>query len=166
MSNIWLITAVKTGIFAVTTTPNVTGPATGRTHAIDAPSPRRTRAIDPQMRPLRWANAVRSREGRLFLALRAELVRHVGGKPTATQRALIDRAAMLQTHLARMDERMFRDGEMSDHAGRQYLAWANSVSRMLQALGLDAADEKPQTPDDILRDIYRQASAGRSGTGQ
>ena len=122
-------------------------------------SSRRSRAIDPQVRPLRWAGKAHSREGRLFIALRAELVSHVGGKPNAAQRALINRVAMLQTHLARMDERMFRAGELSDHAARQYLAWANAASRMLQALGLaPPAERAPSLSDFLMKRAAREAT--------
>ena len=123
----------------------------------DTPLPRRSRAIDPQMRPIRWAGKGHSREARLFRALRTELIGHVGGCPSAAQRALIDRCAMLQTHLARMDEKVFGQGEMSDHASRQYLAWANAVSRMLQALGLKPTKAAPLSAGEsmnILRDQY------------
>lgn len=130
---------------------------------LNAPSPKRTRRIDPQMRPIRWSGRAHSREARLFRALRTELVLHVGGKPTATERALIDRIAMLQTHLARMDERIFEAGELSDHASRQYLAWANSVSRMLQALGLKGAPAKAATADDAMRELRNRYGVGTSG---
>ncbi len=129
---------------------------------VTTPSPRRTRAIDPQVRPLRWSGKAHSREGRLFRALRAELVQHVGGKPNAVQRALIDRIAMLQTHLARMDERMFREGKLSDHASRQYLAWANSASRMLQTLGLQPPAEREPTVAEQLA----AERAAREATGE
>jgi hypothetical protein len=122
-----------------------------------APLPKRTRAIDPQMRPIRWANKGHSREARLFRALRTELVAHVGGKPTAAERAIIDRCAILQTHLALLDERMFGTGELSDHASKQYLAWANAVSRMLQALGLKPSKPQAMTAREslaILRDEH------------
>ena len=112
---------------------------------------RTTRAVDPQVRPLRWAGKAHSREGRLFLAIRAELVGHVGGKPSATERALIDRLAWLQVHLARMDARMMETGEMSEHTGKQYLAWANSVARMLGQLGLEAAPIPQPTLAEHLR---------------
>ena len=130
---------------------------------VGKPSPRRVRAIDPQMRPLRWTGKAHSREGRLFIALRRELVEHVGGKPNAAQRAMIDRIAMLQTHLARMDERMFRDGgELSDHASRQYLAWANATSRMIQALGLDA---KPKAATSLQEHLARKAAEAAARAG-
>ncbi len=109
------------------------------TTQVTPPSIRRTRRVDPQMRPLRWAGKSHSRDGRLFIALRAELVAHVGGRPSAVQRAMIDRLAWLQLHLALMDERMMKSGELSDHAGKQYLAWSNSTARMLGQIGMKAA---------------------------
>jgi hypothetical protein len=98
-----------------------------------------SRAVDPQMRPLRWSGRPHSREARLYRSLRLELIRHVGGKPSLAQRALIDRLAWLQVHLALLDERMMRTGELSDHASRQYLAWANTLTRGLGRLGFEAA---------------------------
>lgn len=110
----------------------------------------KSRAIDPQSWPMRWAATGNSRLGRLYMRLRAELVGHAGGAPNAAQRALIDRIAMVQVRMAIMDEKMFRDGDLSEHAGREYLAWANSMSRMLQALGLDGAPAPQPTLADYL----------------
>lgn len=112
-----------------------------------------TRAVDPQVRPLRWAGKAHSREGRLFLAIRREMVAHVGGQPSATQRALIDRLAWLQVHLARMDARMMQTGEMTEHTGKQYLAWANSVARMLAQLGLASPAPRQLSPEEALSAI-------------
>src|SRR5579872_1836512 len=106
-----------------------------------------TRAVDPQVRPLRWAGKAHTRQGRLFYALRAELVAHVGGKPNATQRALIDRLAWMQVHLARMDERMLLNGELAERTTREYLAWSNSVARGLAALGLHAPERQPSVSE-------------------
>jgi hypothetical protein len=76
---------------------------------------------------------------------------------------LIDRLAMVQTHLARMDERMFREGELTEHSSRVYLAWANSASRMLQALGLQATKPPANTPS--LHQIIA-AHAARKAAGE
>jgi hypothetical protein len=81
------------------------------------------------------------------------MVAHVGGKPSATQKALIERAAMLTLHLARMDMRAMEAGDLSDHASRQYLAWSNTLSRTLTQLGLEAAPppkSKPKTARQLL----------------
>jgi hypothetical protein len=77
-------------------------------------------------------------EGRLMARVRAELTQHLGGKPTAPQRILIDRAAALSLRLHLMDRESARSGEMSERNGRQYLAWSNSLTRVLNQIGLAA----------------------------
>jgi hypothetical protein len=71
---------------------------------------------------------------------RAELVAHVGGNPSATQRALIEQCVQLRLRLAVMD-RAFAEagGTMTAHDSRTYLAWSNSYSRTLRQLGLKGA---------------------------
>jgi hypothetical protein len=81
----------------------------------------------------------RTREARLMREARAELTAHVGGKPSATQRALIEQAAQLRLRIATMDRRYAETGEMTAHDSRTYLAWANSYSRLLRQLGLKGA---------------------------
>ena len=71
--------------------------------------------------------------------VRAELTQHLGGKPTAPQRILIDRAAALSLRLHLMDRESARSGEMTERNGRQYLAWSNSLTRVLNQIGLTAA---------------------------
>jgi hypothetical protein len=123
-----------------------------QTADVASPSPRRSRAIDPQTRPLRWSGKAHSREARVYREFRRELVKHVGGRPNAAQRVLIDRLAWLQTHLAGMDERALREGGLSEHAQRQYLAWSASVVRSLRTLGFSAAPEPRPTLAEILRE--------------
>jgi hypothetical protein len=98
--------------------------------------------------------SARTGEGRRLREFRADLTAHVGGKPNATQRALIDRATVLQHHLTAMDRKATAaDGIMSDHASRQYLAWTGALSRLLRQLGLDATPPpkpKPLTPRQIM----------------
>jgi hypothetical protein len=78
-------------------------------------------------------------EGKLMARVRAELTEHLGGKPTAPQRILIDRAAALSLRLHLMDRESVRSGQMSERNGRQYLAWSNSLTRVLNQIGLTAA---------------------------
>lgn len=73
------------------------------------------------------------------------LVKHVGGSPSAVQKALIGRAAKLALHVELMDERSLAAGGMSERDSRQYLAWSNSLNRCLAQLGLKAASAKPQS---------------------
>lgn len=95
----------------------------------------------------------RSADAVLLRRTRSSLIAHIGGCPSATQSALIERAAQLSLHLARLDRRAIEAPEMSDHASRQYLAWSNTLTRTLARLGLDAAPSpatKPLTPRQIM----------------
>jgi hypothetical protein len=90
----------------------------------------------------------RSKEARLLRSLRAELTAHVGGTPTPTQRVLIDQAVQLQLRIALMDaDGVTTDSILSERNTRQYLAWANSLTRIMRQLGLKstAPVRKPVT---------------------
>jgi len=100
----------------------------------------------------------RSRTAKFMRRLRADLLAHVGGSPTVTQRLLIERAVMLSTRIALFDIRVAEDGDFSEHDGKQYLAWSNSLERCLGRLGLGAAI-KPYTPS--LADYLASKAAER-----
>lgn len=93
----------------------------------------------------------RTREARLIASLRAELIAHVGGKPSITQRMLIDQACELQLRIALMDRRFTETGSQTDHDSRHYLAWTNSLSRLLRQLGMKGAAQRQLTPTEIMR---------------
>jgi hypothetical protein len=93
----------------------------------------------------------RTKESRLLEDVRRDLVRHVGNKPSATQRQLIERACQLTLRVALMDQAFAETGEMSDHTSRVYLAWSNSLSRTLRELGLKGAAERTPSLADYLR---------------
>jgi len=57
---------------------------------------------------------------------------------------LIDQAAMLTLRLHLMDKESIADPAMSERNGRQYLAWANSLSRLLRQLGINATPPPQQ----------------------
>jgi hypothetical protein len=113
------------------------------------------RRIGPHSRPdkLQIVDG-RLAEGKLMARVRAELTEHLGGKPTAAQRVLIDRAAALSLRLHLMDRESARSGEMSERNGRQYLAWSNALVRLMNALGLDAVSARPLTPAEALQRVY------------
>jgi hypothetical protein len=54
--------------------------------------------------------------------VRADLIRHVGGRPSATQKMLIERAVTLTGYLARLDAEALSPAGLSDHRRREYLA--------------------------------------------
>lgn len=104
------------------------------------------RRVDPYSRPGRWAKIDgRSNEAVLARDIRAALVAHVGGNPTAVQAILIQRAVMLSVHLAMMDRKALEDGALSLHASRQYLAWSNSLTRTVRELGIRGVSDVTAT---------------------
>jgi hypothetical protein len=78
----------------------------------------------------------RSFEGRLYNKFMRELTEYVGGKPTIVQAALIEQCARIKLRLALMDAKMTSQ-RFTEHDSRVYLAWSNSLSRLLRQLGLD-----------------------------
>ena len=92
----------------------------------------------------------RTWQGKLLKETRNSLVLHVGGKPTATQTQLIQRAAMLTVHVAELDRSALATGAFSDHAARQYLAWSNTLARTLARLGPAVAAQRQASLADKL----------------
>ncbi len=89
----------------------------------------------------------RRADARSYRATVRELVEHVGGHPSATQRRLIEHVAILGLHMTRMDANTFAQGAMSDHDRREYLAWSNTYRRTLDLLGLHAPATAPAALD-------------------
>ena len=87
----------------------------------------------------------RTREAKLLRETRADLIAHLGGTATATQRALIDRAAWLTLHVAQLDARTAEGKAMTEHDSRHYLAWSNSLTRTLSAIGLKGTARPAKT---------------------
>ncbi len=103
----------------------------------------------------------RSRETRLIRQLHAELIRHVGGKPSVTQAAIIDQLVQLRVRIATMDRAFAETGDTTGHDTKTYLAWANSYARLLRHLGLKGVAERPPSLADHLR--ARSSPAGDAG---
>lgn len=109
----------------------------------------------------------RTRQARLLKHMEAELTRHVGGTPSATQRALIARCAMLTLHVAMLDARALENGgAMTGHDQRAYLAFSNSLTRALRDLGLDPAAAAPPSLSDLLRSPPPSPSERRAGAAR
>jgi hypothetical protein len=70
--------------------------------------------------------------------LRAELLAHVR-HPSAVLRAMADVAAELKLRIAVMGEEFRRTGKRAPHASRDYLAWSNSLTRLLKQFGMKGA---------------------------
>lgn len=87
----------------------------------------------------------RTKEARLLRQMRAALVAHLGGEAhlSAPQRVLIERCAMLQLRVAAFDAKIV-DGTFSEYDSKVFLAFSNSLTRTLAALGVQpAAAAKP-----------------------
>jgi hypothetical protein len=92
----------------------------------------------------------RTFEGKLFAEFRADLVTHAGGSPNVVQTALIERCAWVRLRLAMMDSKV-ATGDFTEHDSRTYLAWANTLSRLLARLGVDPQATKPLDPMEAIR---------------
>jgi hypothetical protein len=102
-----------------------------------------TTPIGPYSRPAVLARLDgRTREGRLVRDTRAQFVAHLGGNPSATQRAMIERAVQLTLRIAAMDRKFAEDGKMTEHDTRTYLAWSGSLSRAVRDLGIKSVGQK------------------------
>lgn len=98
----------------------------------------------------------RSREGKFILSYQNMLIRHCGGNPSITQRAIINRAARLALHLELFDEKSLKgDHVFTRHDHEHYLWWSNALVRVLKELGLQA----PAAPAPRLSDLLAPRSA-------
>ena len=88
---------------------------------------------------------------------RAALVAHVGGNPSATQKATIERAVQLTLRVATMDRKFAETGEQTEHDSRTYLAWSGSLSRVLRDLGMKAAQQRAKTLPEHLAERAQAA---------
>jgi hypothetical protein len=79
--------------------------------------------------------------------VRAELMSHVGGKPSAVQRQLIERAVRLSLQLELMDERLTHAVTFKTRDHNHYLAWSNALTRTLARLGLSPSRTAPPLPN-------------------
>lgn len=115
---------------------------------------KKVRQIAPHSRPHRLAKLdQRTREARLLATVRADLIKHLGGAPSAVQLALVDRAAMLSLHVAMFDSKALEGGGLSTDDAKKYLAYSNSLARCLRTLGL----EPKSTPRRSLADELMEA---------
>jgi len=92
----------------------------------------------------------RTRIGRAVSELRAELVAHCAGKPSATQQALIELCCQLKARLAAMDVAFAESGKMTVHDCRTYLAWGNTLARTLARLGAEGTPARAPTLAELM----------------
>jgi hypothetical protein len=113
---------------------------------------RRPRTIKPYSRELMIASLdQRTREAGYMRQVRNELTEHVGGKPNAVQRALIERAVILSLRVAQLDRKILAGEEFTIHDSNYSLAWNNALRRTLMALGVEGATAGKPDPLAVLR---------------
>jgi hypothetical protein len=93
----------------------------------------------------------RTREARLVASLRAELIAHLGGSPSVAQRMMIDQACELQLRIAIMNRKFMQTAEFTEHDSRTFLAWNNSLTRLLARIGLKGIRPPQPTLVEMMR---------------
>jgi hypothetical protein len=99
----------------------------------------------------------RSEAGRYARDLEAQLTEHVGGKPTITQRLLIDRTVRTALQLRALDDKFDAAGGWTDMDARTHHGLINRQRLLLRELGLKAATPERAVPS--LGELF----AGRAG---
>ncbi len=117
---------------------------------MDADTTMKSRGLGPHSRRHRLGFLDgRTFEARLHRKFRAELIAHIGGAPSIAQAAIIERAAWVQLRLAMMDSKV-ASGDFTEQDSHVYLAWANTLGRLLARLGLQPAAAKAPTLVDLF----------------
>jgi len=121
--------------------------------------------LGPHSRPARLAKVDgRTKEARLMQAVRADLIAHLGGSPSAVQNRLIDRAALLSLHIELFDRRALESGgPLTERDSRSYLAYSNSLTRLLARLGIKGAKPAPPTIADVAAEIMASRESAAVG---
>jgi hypothetical protein len=83
--------------------------------------------------------------------VRDDLTAHCGGRPSITQRLLIERAVVLSLRVAQIDARILTDEPLTTHDVNYALAWNNSLRRTLVALSLEPTAARPMDPYEYAR---------------
>jgi hypothetical protein len=109
--------------------------------------PRRTRtAFTRRLGPYSRFHAIaeidqRTKEAQLMRRVRDELTAHVGGRPSAVERLLIERATMLSLRVAQIDIKIMAGEVLTLHDNQHALSWNNALRRTLSELGLEPRNQ-------------------------
>ena len=85
----------------------------------------------------------RTKEAGYIEWVRHDLTQAVGGSPSIPQKMLIERAAVLSLRLAKIDQKIIDDADLTLHDNNFVIAWTNALRRVLQALGIDGPTAPP-----------------------
>ena len=100
----------------------------------------------------------RTKISKLAVETRLALIDHLGGAPSATQLATIERIVWLTVKCALLDQRILA-GTDTEYDSKTYLAWSNSLRRALRDLGTAPAAPPPPSLATILSEIADQRKA-------
>ena len=123
-------------------------------------SPAVRRRLGPYSRTLR-RGAIgilvdgRSERGRLIRDMERQLIEHVGGAPTITQRLLIDRAIKTRLQLDALDEKLAA-GNWTPHDQRTFGGLQNAFRLALRELGLAPSASDPRAAGRAALDAPRR----------
>jgi hypothetical protein len=107
--------------------------------------------IGPHSRPKKLALLDgRRAEAKLMREVSDELTAHIGGKPTITQRMMIERAATISLRIRLLDRLTLSDAGLSEKNAREAVCWENALRRTLIALGIKGASERTPSLQDYL----------------
>jgi hypothetical protein len=101
----------------------------------------------------------RSSLGQYIRHLEAELVAHVGGKPTITERILIERLIKIRVQLDLLDEKLAR-GDWTANDQRTYGGLLNALRLTAREIGLKPATAKL----DPMAALHRHLAARQQGS--
>jgi hypothetical protein len=87
----------------------------------------------------------RSPEGKFLRRCEAELVEHLGGRPTFAQALIIRRATRAMLQLEKLDSKL-ASGNWTDHDARTYGGLSNTLRLCLRELGLRPPAPTPTSP--------------------
>jgi hypothetical protein len=105
----------------------------------------------------------RSTLGRFARDLENQLIRHVGGSPSVTERLVIERLVACTIQLDLLDQKL-RDGKWSELDARTHAGLINRHRLMARELGLQPAPPPTSSLRDITLSIRRQAEAAPEAT--
>ena len=123
--------------------------------------PRARGRLGPHSRRLSLGELdLRTAEGRYARGIRQALIDHVGGTPTAAQQLLIGAVALKALRMEMMISRILSDEQIENGNDGQFLAWANSMRRDLEVLGVA---HKLPAPPSLERYLLERRRSHRSG---
>ena len=100
----------------------------------------------------------RSTMGRFVRDLEKQLIEHVGGNPSITQRLLIERMIKVRIQLDLLDEKL-ASGEWTAHDSRTYGGLLNAYRLTAREIGLDAKAKAQPTLQEHLARKAAEAAA-------